>query len=322
MYAALGGDKEARAGELLRGFAVGFPGATLLRTVGRQSPGEPGARWSLGLLARRSDALWDGPPDPLLIQGTSSAPPDLSTLRQALLQAFTVRGWGVFPLDSHQSPNIRLLCRNDGRTPLLEELAAESLHRPSIHRIPIPRTGLRDRLAEGGDYLILLRTLIIGVDVWAAVELPALTDTDLYLTLLEAVAEGARAAELPSLVLCGHPPPVDRHLHWSSITPDPAVIEANLAPAANLTELFRINQALFAAAADCGLTPYRLHYNGRESDSGGGGQLTIGGPTPDASPFFREPHLLPRLIRSFNHHPALSRASAHKCTVQQRDRAS
>ena len=163
---------------------------------------------------------------------------------------------------------------------------------------------MHDALAEGGDYLILLD--LVDADGWPAVELPALADTGLYRELLTAVAEGARAAGLSGLVLRGHPPPVDRHLHWSSITPDPAVIEANLAPAADLVELFRVNQALFAAAADCGLTPYRLHYNGRESDSGGGGQITIGGPTPEASPFFQEPRLLPRLIRYFNHHPALS----------------
>ena len=45
---ALGGEKEARAAELLRDFSTSLPGCALLRTIGRQYPGEPSARWSLG----------------------------------------------------------------------------------------------------------------------------------------------------------------------------------------------------------------------------------------------------------------------------------
>ena len=90
------------------------------------------------------------------------------------------------------------------------------------------------------------------------------------------------------------------------MTPDPAVIEANLAPASSLDAFYLSNAALFAAAEDLGLCPYRLHYNGGEADSGGGGQLTLGGPSAELSPFFVEPHLLPRLVRYFNRHPSLS----------------
>jgi len=105
LYNALGGDKEARARELLRGFAASLPGCALLRTLGRQYPGEPAARWSLGLLALRSgEPLWRGPPDPLLLQGACPPSPDLSALRQALLRAFTAQGWGALPLDSPQPP--------------------------------------------------------------------------------------------------------------------------------------------------------------------------------------------------------------------------
>jgi len=42
------------------------------------------------------------------------------------------------------------------------------------------------------------------------------------------------------------------------------------------------------------------------SDSGGGGQFTLGGPAPLASPFFIYPQLLPRLVLYLNAHPALS----------------
>jgi uncharacterized protein (DUF2126 family) len=54
-----------------------------------------------------------------------------------------------------------------------------------------------------------------------------------------------------------------------------------------------------------------LHYNGSEVDSGGGGQITFGGPSPERSPFFLHPRLLPRLIRYALRHPALSYLFAH-----------
>jgi uncharacterized protein (DUF2126 family) len=306
LHSALGGVKEARAGELLRAFAASFPGCALLRTLGRQYPGEPEARWSLGLLTRRNGSpLWQGPPDPLLAPGPGPSP-DLDALRLALLQAAAEQGWLGEPLDSPTAPRTRLLLRRDGVPPQPSRHSAELLQRPSVHAGPIPAAGLRDPLAELGDYLILLDTLETAGEAWVTLELPACSDTGCLLGLLALAAQGALAAGLTGLVLRGHPPPMDRHLHWSSLTPDPAVIEANLAPAADATELYRVNQTLFQAAEGLGLAPYRLHYNGRETDSGGGGQLTIGGPTPEASPFFLEPRLLPRLVRYFNHHPALS----------------
>jgi uncharacterized protein (DUF2126 family) len=57
----------------------------------------------------------------------------------------------------------------------------------------------------------------------------------------------------------------------------------------------------------------RWRYNGQATDSGGGGQLTLGGPTPAQSPFFAFPLLLPRLVRYLAHHPALSYAFAPDC---------
>ena len=47
------------------------------------------------------------------------------------------------------------------------------------------------------------------------------------------------------------------------------------------------------------------------ADSGGAGQITYGGPTPEASPFVKYPQLLPGLVRFLNRHPALSYLFAH-----------
>ena len=50
---ALGGDKEHRARALLGGLCRRFPGGLVLRSVGRQYPGEARPRWNLGLYRRR-----------------------------------------------------------------------------------------------------------------------------------------------------------------------------------------------------------------------------------------------------------------------------
>jgi uncharacterized protein (DUF2126 family) len=98
-----------------------------------------------------------------------------------------------------------------------------------------------------------------------------------------------------------------------TVTPDPGVVEVNSAPAPDLATFLADAEATYAAAAAAGLSPVRWRYNGRGADSGGGGQLTLGGPAPEASPFFRHPTLLPRLIRFLCNHPSLSYAFAGEC---------
>jgi uncharacterized protein (DUF2126 family) len=73
-----------------------------------------------------------------------------------------------------------------------------------------------------------------------------------------------------------------------------------------LASFQRATSELFELAHEIGLSPYRLQYNGAVFDSGGGGQLTFGGPSPAQSPFFTCPALLPRLIRYLVRHPSLS----------------
>jgi uncharacterized protein (DUF2126 family) len=98
-----------------------------------------------------------------------------------------------------------------------------------------------------------------------------------------------------------------------NVVPDPGVVEVNLAPAPDLETFAAHAFAVYAAAAEVGLSPERFRWNGHAGDSGGGGQITLGGPTPEGSPFFRHPRLLPSLVRYLNHHPALSYAFAPEC---------
>jgi uncharacterized protein (DUF2126 family) len=98
-----------------------------------------------------------------------------------------------------------------------------------------------------------------------------------------------------------------------TVTPDPGVVEVNMAPAPDLATYARWSALVHEAAAAAGLSPVRFRYNGDAVDSGGGGQLTFGGPSPAASPFFRRPHLLPGLLRYLNRHPSLSYWFAAEC---------
>ena len=131
---------------------------------------------------------------------------------------------------------------------------------------------------------------------------------------LERLAETERralAAGAACLAFSGCTPPPDPGLALTTITPDPAVIEINATPSTDAFDFLKRSRRMYFAAAEVGLAPYRLHYNGAVADSGGGGQITLGGPTPQQSPFVREPMLLPRLVRFLNRHPSLSYLYCH-----------
>ncbi len=309
---ALGPHKERYARRMLAECLKKAPGGAVLRTQGRQYPQEDRPRWNLGLYQHRGgQPVWSGPPDPLLKSEPLSLPEGgLDEFWERLAQRLGARGWTALLFTVESYPSLRIVFRRD-RLPLLANPAREPrLARPSLHGRPIPRRGLRDELAEEG-------TLLLGIG-WPGpeqdlgevaapcVELPACGETALFLTLLEAVGEAANGARLPGLILTGFPPPVDATVAWTTLTPDPAVVELNTAPTPDAAGFLDAARTGFAAAGDAGLSPCRLHYNGQVSDSGGGGQLTLGGPTPDNSPFLTYPRLLPALIGYFNRHPALS----------------
>ncbi len=109
------------------------------------------------------------------------------------------------------------------------------------------------------------------------------------------------------------PLPNDRAIAFLTVTPDPGVVELNAPPAPDLATFLRWMRHSYEAAAAAGLSAVRYRWNGQEADSGGGGQLTLGGPSPAESPFFVRPALLPSLLRFLNHHPSLSYWLAPAC---------
>jgi uncharacterized protein (DUF2126 family) len=100
---------------------------------------------------------------------------------------------------------------------------------------------------------------------------------------------------------------------WLTVTPDPGVVEVNMAPSGSTLAFAEQCDRVWAAARAAGLAPVRFRFNGDAADSGGGGQLTLGGATPAASPFVRYPHVLPTLVRYVNNHPSLSYWFANEC---------
>ena len=101
--------------------------------------------------------------------------------------------------------------------------------------------------------------------------------------------------------------------HFLTVTPDPGVVEVNMAPCATVSAFVVQAQRIWDAARNAGLAAVRHRYNGDLADSGGGGQLTLGGATPSTSPFVRYPHVLPALVRYLNNHPSLSYYFASEC---------
>jgi uncharacterized protein (DUF2126 family) len=302
---ALGSDKLERARALLVSLATEAPRAVVIRSIGRKYEGEPIARFSFGLYARRDGAaLYDGPRDPWLAPGTVA--PDLALFQRHLATALTAAGLPCLPFDTTQDRRV-VFARSEAAALPTPETDAR-LFRDSVHRLQGPGPLLSDELAASGFFLLALRE---DEDGSAELELPSIPDVELFCRLLAVVAEAGNEAELGALVLCGYPPPVSADVGFLTVTPDPAVVEINMAPSASITEFWQQNRRVYAAAAQVGLSPFRLRHNGVVADSGGAGQITFGGPSPLESPFLKVPQLLPRLLRYVLRHPALSYFFAH-----------
>jgi uncharacterized protein (DUF2126 family) len=310
LSAALGGEKEPRARAFAARLAERLPGALVLRTLGRQYAGEPRARWSYGLYARRDGVpLWDAalPADPLCA-GAHDADADIHArlLRDALAARLRASGQACDTGDLPGALPHRLAYAADAAT-LAKVGRDPRLARHSVHDAPVPERGAVDTLTEDGVHLLALgaETLDDGARA-VRLELPALPDVDAFLALVAHVAAATQQVRIRALVWTGFAPPVDARVAHTTITPDPAVVEINAAPCADLTGYLAQQRLVHGCAAEVGLAPLRARFDGTLADSGGGGHLTFGGPSPAESPFLRVPHLLPGLVRFAQRHPSLS----------------
>jgi len=306
---ALGESKEGYACRILEQLRRQHPEALVLRTLGRQYAEEPWPRWSLGLYRRRDGVpLSDSVPADPLSGDCECDEKRMRDFRQSLRNRLEHEGWPTCMFETEGELGLRLLFRRDGRRPKADPQRDERLVRPVLQQHPIPLSGAVDELAEEGDYLLALGCAPVDgrERPLPCLELPAFAEVKTFQRFVELVGAAAREAGLPALVWRGFPPPIDATVAWATLTPDPAVLEINAAPAADAGEFLDMSITLYDTAAAEGLWPFRLQYHGELSDSGGGGQFTLGGPKPETSPFFLRPQLLPRLIRYLNRHPVLS----------------
>jgi len=306
---ALGETKQAYACRIIKELRNSYPGSIILRTLGRQYAGEPQPRWSLGLYLRRDGrTLADGLPIDPLSEACACDMQDMIAFWQSLTVQLNRNGQAATAFQVDAEMGLRILFTADAQTISLDPAADPRLLRAPVQSQAIPPEGLEDDLAAEGLYLVAVGCAPSGPEdsLQPCVELPGFADVELFADFVQRVAIAAREAGLTSLVWRGFPPPVDASVAWMTLTPDPAVLEVNEAPAASITEFLDTSRRLFDVVQSCGLAPYRLNYNGSISESGGGGQFTLGGPSDERSPFFVAPQLLSRLIVYLNHHPSLS----------------
>jgi uncharacterized protein (DUF2126 family)/transglutaminase-like putative cysteine protease len=135
--------------------------------------------------------------------------------------------------------------------------------------------------------------------------MPPLETVEDYLGLCTALEETA-ASLRQRIRIEGYDPPSDPRLGRLQVTPDPGVIEVNIHPAANWSELVNHTTGLYEDAKSSELRTDKFMLDGRHTGTGGGNHIVLGGPTAPDSPLLRRPDLLRSLTGYWLNHPSLS----------------
>ena len=313
--AALGPTKLAYARKLARELIrSAYPGAVILETSGKQFPGEPLPRWTL-LIQRRSDGtpLWHD--TRRLCGDITPGGHRLAVAKKLILtlsHALALKPAPMLPLAETSAPSAVV-----GYVLPLDQAANGSWvtddWAPALGADPVAlfpgesAAGLRLPLGQLGEKN-LRRALTAEIrEGTLTIFIPPLMPAG-YFALLGAIEESLAKLDLHDVVLAGYAPPPDAALTTIGLASDPGVLEINMSPCATWVEFDAQLAQLYAGAQAVGLCARKLHYNGRESGTGGGAHLVFGGPPEQNSPFFQVPGLLPSIIRYWQRHPALSYA--------------
>ena len=166
---------------------------------------------------------------------------------------------------------------------------------------------LRGAAANGPAYETGIRTTLCFEvrDGHLFIFLPPLATVDRFCELVRAIDDAATALDL-DVIVEGYPPAKSPDLFQMAVTPDPGVLEVNIPPTRTAGEHASLMNVVFDVALGVGLQAERFQIDGRQAGSGGGNHVTLGGPTPLASPFVQRPDLLASLLTFTQHHPSLS----------------
>ncbi|MCV7289537.1 transglutaminase family protein [Mycolicibacterium wolinskyi] len=135
--------------------------------------------------------------------------------------------------------------------------------------------------------------------------LPPTDALDDFVDLVRRIEAAAAETGTP-VVIEGYGPPSDPRITAVTITPDPGVIEVNVAPSASFAEQQAQLETLYEEARKARLSTESFDVDGTHGGTGGGNHITLGGITPADSPLLRRPDLLVSLLTYWQRHPALS----------------
>lgn len=135
--------------------------------------------------------------------------------------------------------------------------------------------------------------------------LPPTEALEHFIDLIARIEAAAAQANSP-LVIEGYGPPPDPRLQSTTITPDPGVIEVNVAPTGSFEEQRQQLETLYEQARLARLSTESFDVDGTHGGTGGGNHITLGGVTPADSPLLRRPDLLVSLLTYWQRHPSLS----------------
>lgn len=175
----------------------------------------------------------------------------------------------------------------------------------TVQEQPAPDPDPQAVPGESAAWLVRTALCIQPRDGRLYVFMPPIPRLEGYLELVSLIEKTAGETAMP-VVLEGYPPPDDPRLASLKVTPDPGVIEVNIQPMRNWSELVAGITDLYEIARLTRLGTEKFLLDGRHTGTGGGNHIVLGGATPANSPFLRRPDLLRSLVTFWNNHPSLS----------------
>lgn len=169
-----------------------------------------------------------------------------------------------------------------------------------------PKVSLKHKTTKPAPKEVIHTALCVQVRAGRLyVFMPPVNRLEDYLALVTAVENTAAKLKL-KLWIEGYTPPRDARIQVLSVTPDPGVIEVNIHPSTNWSELVDKMTVLYEEARLTRLGTEKFMLDGRHTGTGGGNHATLGGATAADSPMLRRPDVLKSLITYWQNHPALS----------------